>query len=114
MGNKEIEESRFTVTNLGDGQLVELLNDAVRTVALDVKNRPEIEKPRKIVWEIQMMPTKEGDFVRVAAERPKITLPKGKAISTICGMPDSEGNLRNLTISSQKSLPINITMENEE
>jgi hypothetical protein len=108
------EKDKFTVMDLDHGRLVELLNEAVKAVALDVKSRPGNRKPRKIVWEIQMMPSEAGDFVTVMAEKPKVTLPKDKAISTICGMPDDEGNLRNLNVTYQKSLPINIVQEGDE
>lgn len=108
------EKDKFTVMDLDNGRLVELLNDAVKAVALDVKTRFGNRKPRKITWEIQMVPTEDGAFVTVMAEKPKITLPKDKAISTICGMPDDDGNLRNLKVNYQKSLPINIMQEGDE
>ena len=111
---KVSEKDKFTIMHLDNGRLVELLNEAVKDVALDVKARPGNLKPRKIVWEIVMIPTEEGDFVKVMAEKPKIVLPKDKPISTICGMPDEDGNLRNLNVTYQKSLPINIATEGEE
>lgn len=102
------EEQKFTVVDLENGKLVEELNEALKVAALDVKNRPGIRKPRKIVWELALVPT-DGGFVGVQAEIPKVSLPRDKAISTICGMPDDEGNLRNLqnTSVNQYQLPIN-------
>lgn len=107
------EKEKFTIMHLNNGELVELLNEAVKKVSMDVKDRPGNMKPRKIVWEIQMIPTEEGDFVKVLADKPKIILPKDKPISTICGMPDEDGNLRNLQVNYQKSLPINLQKEEE-
>ena len=108
------ESQKFTIVHLEGGKLVEALNEAIKTAALDVKARPSIKKPRKIVWELALSPT-DGGFVGVQAEIPKISLPKDKAIATICGMPDDEGNLRNLqnTSTNQYQLPINF-YEDEE
>ena len=108
------ESMKFTIVHLENGKLVEELNEAIKTAALDVRDRPLIKKPRKIVWELSRAPT-DGGFVGVQAEIPKITLPKDKAIATICGMPDDEGNLRNLqnTSVNQYQLPINF-YEDEE
>lgn len=108
------EEFKFTIVHLEGGKLVEELNEAIKKAALDVRDRPQIKKPRKIVWELALSPT-DGGFVGVQAEIPKITLPKDKAIATICGMPDDEGNLRNLqnTSVNQYQLPINF-YEDEE
>ena len=96
------------------GKLVAELNEALKIAALDVKQRPLIKKPRKIVWELALSPT-DGGFVSVQAEIPKVSLPRDKAIATICGMPDDEGNLRNLqnTSINQYQLPINF-YEGEE
>lgn len=102
------EEQKFTIVDLENGKPVAELNEALKIAALDVKNRPTIKKPRKIVWELSLAPT-DGGFVGVQAEIPKVTLPRDKAIATICGMPDDEGNLRNLqnTSINQYQLPIN-------
>ena len=108
------EEQKFTIVNLENGKLVAELNEALKIAALDVKQRPTVKKPRKIVWELALAPT-EGGFVSVQAEIPKVSLPRDKAIATICGMPDDEGNLRNLqnTSINQYQLPINF-YEGEE
>lgn len=108
------ESQKFTIVHLDNGKLVEELNEAIKKAALDVRDRPTIKKGRKIVWELILSPT-DGGFVGVQAEIPKITLPKDKAIATICGMPDDEGNLRNLQNPSvnQYQLPINF-YEDEE
>lgn len=102
------EEQKFTIVNLENGKLVAELNEALKLAALDVKQRPTVKKPRKIVWELALAPT-DGGFVSVQAEIPKVSLPRDKAIATICGMPDDEGNLRNLqnTSINQYQLPIN-------
>lgn len=102
------EEQKFTIVNLENGKLVAELNEALKIAALDVKQRPAVKKPRKIVWELALAPT-DGGFVSVQAEIPKVSLPRDKAIATICGMPDDEGNLRNLqnTSINQYQLPIN-------
>jgi hypothetical protein len=107
------EEARFTIVDLENGKLVEELNEAIKVAALDVKMRPTIRKPRKIVWELAIAPT-DGGFVGVQAEIPKVSLPRDKAIATICGMPDDEGNLRNLQnqTTAQYQLPINFYDEN--
>lgn len=108
------EEQKFTIVDLENGKLVAELNEALKIAALDVKQRPLIKKPRKIVWELALSPT-DGGFVSVQAEIPKVSLPRDKAIATICGMPDDEGNLRNLqnTSINQYQLPINF-YEGEE
>ena len=108
----DLEKSeKFTVADLDGGRIVEELNAAIKMAALDVKNRPGNTKPRKINWTISLAPT-DGGFVTVLAEIPKLTLPKDKAISTICGMPDENGNLKNLqTANTQYSLPINFSVE---
>lgn len=100
-------EQKFTVAHLEGGKIIEELNMAIRDAALDVKDRPDIRKPRKISWTLTLTPT-DGGFVTVAAEIPKVSLPKDKAISTICGMPDSEGNLKNLQniATTQYKMPI--------
>ena len=105
------KSEKFTVADLDGGRIVEELNAAIKMAALDVKNRPGNTKPRKINWTISLAPT-DGGFVTVQAEIPKLTLPKDKAISTICGMPDEDGNLKNLqTASTQYGLPINFSVE---
>ena len=108
----DLEKSeKFTVADLDGGRIVEELNAAIKMAALDVKNRPGNTKPRKINWVISLAPT-DGGFVTVLAEIPKLTLPKDKAISTICGMPDENGNLKNLqTANTQYGLPINFSVE---
>ena len=105
------KNEKFTVADLDGGRIVEELNAAIKMAALDVKNRPGNTKPRKINWTISLAPT-DGGFVTVQAEIPKLTLPKDKAISTICGMPDESGNLKNLqTANTQYGLPINFSVE---
>ena len=108
----DLEKSeKFTVADLDGGRIVEELNAAIKMAALDVKNRPGNTKPRKINWTISLAPT-DGGFVTVQAEIPKLTLPKDKAISTICGMPDEDGNLKNLqAANTQYGLPINFSVE---
>ena len=107
----ENKVEKFTIVDLDGGKIVEELNAAIKLAALDVKNRQGIMKPRKIAWTLTLTPT-DGGFVSVQAEIPKLTLPKDKAIATICGMPDEDGNLRNLNGgTTQYSLPLNIEIE---
>ena len=111
MSNDVEKSEKFTVADLDGGRIVDELNAAIKIAALDVKNRPGNSKPRKINWTISLAPT-DGGFVTIQAEIPKLTLPKDKAISTICGMPDDNGNLKNLnSASKQYSMPISFNVE---
>jgi len=109
---KEIEK-KFTIMDLEKGKVVTDLDEKVREAALDIRDRPENTKPRKVTLEL-IMNSKDG-FVSVQAVA-KLLLPADSPSRTICGMPDDDGYLRNLNPigTSQHSLPINFVNEEEE
>jgi len=87
------EEKKFTIMDLEKGKVVKDLDEKVREAALDIRDRPDNMRPRKVTLELTMN-SKDG-FVAVQAVA-KLVLPPDGASKTICGMPDDEGNLRNL------------------
>lgn len=96
----------FTILSLDEGQAAEELNQAIRTAALDVKNRPQVMKPRKVVFELTLTP-QEGGFLKIAAN-PKVTLPANMPRKTLCSMPDDNGEMRDLNAIGSGKLPINM------
>lgn len=107
---KEAEEL-FTIITLDNGRAVEDLNGAINAIALDIRNRPHVAAPRKVSFELTLTP-KDG-FIHVKAQA-KPTFPYDNPRKTMCGMPDENGNLRNLNRigTGQKTLPIYTEEEN--
>ena len=89
------------------------VDEKVREAALDIRDRPDNLKPRKVTLEL-IMNSKDG-FVSVQAVA-KLVLPMDNPSRTICGMPDNNGNLRNLNSNTgnQHSLPIQFATEDDE
>ena len=110
---KSAPDGKFTIMDLEKGKVVKDLDEKVREAALDIRDRPENVKPRKVTLEL-IMNSKDG-FVSVQAVA-KLILPPDSPSKTICGMPDDEGNLRNLNPIgvNQKSLPIKFVEESDE
>jgi len=84
----------FTIMSLDDGKAAEELNQAIKTAALDIRNRPEVLKPRKVVFELTMTP-QEGGYLKIAGN-PKVMLPPNGPRRTLCSLPDENGNMRDL------------------
>ena len=95
----------FTIVTLDEGRAVEDLNGAIKAISLDIRNRPHVTAPRKVNFELTLTP-KDG-FIQVKAQA-KPSFPYDNPRKTMCGLPDEEGNLRNLNRlgTGQKSLPI--------
>ena len=110
---KSAPDGKFTIMDLEKGKVVKDLDEKVREAALDIRDRPENVKPSKVTLEL-IMNSKDG-FVSVQAVA-KLILPPDSPSKTICGMPDDEGNLRNLNPIgvNQKSLPIKFVEESDE
>ena len=110
---KPAHDGKFTIMDLEKGKVVKDLDEKVREAALDIRDRPDNVKPRKVTLEL-IMNSKDG-FVSVQAVA-KLILPPDSPSKTICGMPDDEGNLRNLNPIgvNQKSLPIKFVEESDE
>lgn len=106
----EKKDARFTILDLEKGRVVKELDEKVREAALDIRDRPDNTKPRKVTLEL-IMNSKDG-FVSIQAGA-KLSLPPDSPSKTICGMPDDEGNLRNLNsnTSGQLHLPIQFATE---
>lgn len=104
------EEKKFTIMDLERGKVVKDLDEKVREAALDIRDRPENVKPRKVTLEL-ILNSKDG-FVSVQAVA-KLIVPPDSPSKTICGMPDDDGNLRNLNPigTNQKALPIRFASE---
>lgn len=110
---EEKKDMKFTIMDLEKGKVVKDLDEKVREAALDIRDRPDNLKPRKVTLEL-IMNSKDG-FVSVQAVA-KLVLPMDNPSRTICGMPDDNGNLRNLNSNTgnQHSLPIQFVTEDEE
>lgn len=109
----EKKDTKFTIIDLEKGKVVKDLDSKVREAALDIRDRPDNLKPRKVTLEL-ILNSKDG-FVSVQAVA-KLVLPMDNPSKTICGMPDDEGNLRNLNSNTggQRSLPIQFATEDGE
>ncbi len=109
----EKKDMKFTIMDLEKGKVVKDLDEKVREAALDIRDRPDNLKPRKVTLEL-IMNSKDG-FVSVQAVA-KLVLPMDNPSRTICGMPDDNGNLRNLNSNTgnQHSLPIQFVTEDGE
>ena len=107
------KDTKFTITDLEKGKVVKDLDSKVREAALDIRDRPDNLKPRKVTLEL-ILNSKDG-FVSVQAVA-KLALPMDSPSKTICGMPDDEGNLRNLNSNTcgQRPLPIQFATEDGE
>ena len=110
---EEKKDMKFTIMDLEKGKVVKDLDEKVREAALDIRDRPDNLKPRKVTLEL-IMNSKDG-FVSVQAVA-KLVLPMDNPSRTICGMPDDNGNLRNLNSNTgnQHSLPIQFVTEDDE
>ena len=110
---EEKKDMKFTIMDLEKGKVVKDLDEKVREAALDIRDRPDNLKPRKVTLEL-ILNSKDG-FVSVQAVA-KLVLPMDNPSRTICGMPDDNGNLRNLNSNTgnQHSLPIQFVTEDDE
>jgi len=111
---KGSELNYFTITSLENGKAIEKLNNAVKMAALDIKNRPDVKKPRVVTFTLSMMPHEGLTKVQGHA---KYALPPDLPMSTLCGKPDEDGNLFNIQTqadSGQYSLPINFVSSEEQ
>ena len=103
-----INGSTFTICDIENGLVIEQMNQRVKMAALDILERQNVDKPRKVTLEISLS-YKDG-FVGIKAHS-KISLPPDLAIKTICGLPDETGNLRRLgSPTNQATLPINFVV----
>ena len=110
---EEKKDMKFTIMDLEKGKVVKDLDEKVREAALDIRDRPDNLKPRNVTLELSMN-SKDG-FVSVQAGAKRV-LPMDNPSRTICGMPDDNGNLRNLNSNTgnQHSLPIQFVTEDDE
>jgi len=95
----------FTIMDLNDGEAAEELNSSIKMATLDVRNRPNVKKPRKVTFEITFTPD-EDNYVRIAACT-KVAFPSNPPRKTLCSRPDEMGNMRDLNAmgTGQKTLP---------
>lgn len=117
-----MSDKNFTIMSLDEGAAAEELNRCIRDAAIDVRERGHILKPRKVTFELEMVP-QDGGFLKISAKS-KITLPPNTPRKTLCSLPDEAGNMRDLNAmgTGQKSLPredlfpddLHITFQEEE
>lgn len=100
-----MQNKLFTIMSLDDGKAAEELNDAIRRAAVDVRDRPSVLKPRKVVFELVLTP-QDGGYLKIAANS-KVTVPPDAPRRTLCSLPDEDGNMRDLNSmgTGQASLP---------
>lgn len=95
----------FSIADIKDGKIIKKLEDAIKMIAADIANRPDIFKARKLAWALEFTPTKEG-FVTVLAKEPTLKFPDSPAETALCGMPDEDGNFKVIKVqTTQRSIP---------
>ena len=89
-----MSDNEFTILSFNDGAALLDLNEAIKKAAIDLRDREEVAKPRKVVFELVLTP-QDGGFIKISA-RSKVSLPPNEPRKTLCSLPDDAGKMRDL------------------